>query len=380
MVRAAKSGQSGLADAIWGEVRLQCQERNLLAALRPENLEEERKRLVALADRGNFDNPRWVYTARKSASEPASGATDVPRAGASPEALLAAERREELRRERMLAATVGTADFATHVRARAILPAALQKESHALASEWTEVAPQSKSTGRLSSDDLLRRTRAHVSALGLSFRVRQADALQARAATGAGAIYVAAGLQLTEVECERIALHEVYGHAVPREVARRSGHPMLQWGAPGGEDAQEGLALWVEARAGLLDTARRFELGLRHQVASEMLEGQALAEAMQWMVVKRGVACAEAMRICERVYRGAYGAPGQSVGLGRERAYLPAYLEALRLEQQVSTLQVLKLSYGQVTAASVAAVPEAFDLPSEKTFVKQYLNLGTRVA
>jgi hypothetical protein len=157
--------------------------------------------------------------------------------------------------------------------------------------------------------------------LGVPLRIDVRKAQLATAATGDGIVAVRAGVMLSADAAERIAVHELLGHALPRLRARHAPFRIFRAGTRGAADHEEGRALLIETRSGLLDAGRRRELALRHRAALAVRDRAAPSETAA-LLVELGAERAFAEDITRRAHRGG--------GLGREIVYLPAYFEVRR--------------------------------------------------
>jgi hypothetical protein len=151
-------------------------------------------------------------------------------------------------------------------------------------------------------------------------------------------------------------VHEIEGHARPRCAALQLDMPLFAVGTAGGLDDQEGRALALERRAGLLDGRRRRELALRH-VAARAVERGSDFVATARLSLDAGAPIADALRIAARVHRGG--------GLAREIVYLPALLRVeAALAEDPSIDPVLASGRVSIEAATVlrpwasAALPD----------------------
>jgi hypothetical protein len=177
---------------------------------------------------------------------------------------------------------------------------------------------------RIASDDrnepssLVRRLTRHAAELALPLRVEIRPEQLATAATGHGIIAIRPGVLLDASAAARIALHEVFGHALPRVRSLHASLSLLRAGTAGAVESEEGRALVIEARAGLFDATRRRELALRHVAALSVRRGADFEETVRELA-RRGAELAGAIEIAVRVHRGG--------GLAREVAYLPAFHE-----------------------------------------------------
>lgn len=299
---------------------------DLLRRSWPENAQQECQRLARAVERGEPVRPAFRYARppQLAALRRALEAARQGLAGGSAVAELYAERAAELDLEAALAEHIGQPGFAALARLRYAPGAAPEwSAARALAREWTRPSEPSAPAACQASDDA-RHPDSLVSVLWreigqqqLPVRVRVVTELASVAATGDGVIYVRAGAQLSAAAAERIARHELYGHALPRVRARLQPLGLFRVGcAHAGED-EEGRALEIEQRTGGLDAARRQELGLRHRGALAVAEGADATEALR-LACELGCPAAAAARLYARLARGG--------GLCRELAYLPAWL------------------------------------------------------
>jgi hypothetical protein len=188
--------------------------------------------------------------------------------------------------------------------------------------------------------------------LKLPFAVLARDDLVPLAATGERAILVASGRLVSEEDVRRTVLHEVHGHALPRARAAESRCPVFAMGTARGTDAQEGYALVLEERAGLLGPWRARQLALRHLAALAMGDGASFVDVVSMLINVHQCAYEDAVFICERVFR---GGDGVRPGLGRERVYLPAYL-AVRAHLDAHPEDARVLGSGQVSVEAAPAL------------------------
>lgn len=169
-------------------------------------------------------------------------------------------------------------------------------------------------------------------------RVVVRSGMLSAAATGDGVIVVCAGLSLSRSDVMRIVAHEVLGHALPRESARRLGVPLFMTGAGGAQDEEEGWALLVEERAGYLGPRRRAQLAYRHQAALAMRAGADFVQTVD-LLLDYGASLRRSLQTACRIHRGG--------GLGREIVYLPALCRVKRALSKTPALEPW-LSAGRV--------------------------------
>ena len=99
--------------------------------------------------------------------------------------------------------------------------------------------------------------------------------------------------------------------------ARTSPHALARIGSARGSDTQEGVALHLEQRGGFLGGERAMELGLRHRAGGLAHAGASVEETLR-LLQGRAPRRAVVRAVC-RAFRGG--------GLGREVAYLPAFVD-----------------------------------------------------
>jgi len=143
------------------------------------------------------------------------------------------------------------------------------------------------------------------------------------AAIGDRAILVAAGRFVHDEDAARTVLHEVEGHALPRVRSRAAHCALLRGGTARGIDDQEGYALFLEERAGMLTGRRKRQLAARHRAVEAMRAGALFGDVAAMLVEQYDLGVDDAVIVAERAYRGSDGA---RPGLGRERVYIESFL------------------------------------------------------
>jgi hypothetical protein len=164
---------------------------------------------------------------------------------------------------------------------------------------------------------LLCRLRDEIGKRRLPLRVLISANLASLAATGDGFVQIVAARSMSRRDVERTVLHEIEGHVLPRLAGAQASIGIFGIGTARGSDDQEGRALALEREKGFLDHGRRVELALRH-VAARAVEASADFPSTVRLLLDRGAALADALRLAARVHRGG--------GLAREAVYLPALL------------------------------------------------------
>lgn len=331
----------------------------LLDRVRPVGLRAEQQRLMERWAAGRREPARLGYAAAPSL-EPlrerlARIAHEVHAFGAV--GGLYAARAEELRLEARLVQRRGTPEFARLAaqRYRAEPSAA---DALATAERWAALAPEALAP-RFRSDDgaapesLLRQIEQRLAEVGAPYRVELRAELSSVAAVGDGVVRLRAGAWLTAEEARRVAAHEVLGHVLPRLRAGRERWPLWAAGSASGVEAEEGRALLLEERLGLMDDARRRQLGLRHLLALATREGATFVELVD-VALRLEAPLEQALALALRVQRGG--------GLAREIVYLPALLTARRVRAEEPQLEVW-LARGRYSVAAARVLRGLSDKP-----------------
>jgi hypothetical protein len=290
--------------------------------------EDPRVALAALAEAVRAGRPyRGVRAGPQvdlSATRRALEALERSLEGGGPLAELALGRTRELALEARLAEALHTGALAPLAAERFPVPfgdtgrAVDELVARALAD------PPPPDSVRYRSDDttdprslcslLVRRARELAIPLRVELRPRQL----AVAATGEGLVAVRPGVLLSREASERIAIHELYAHALPRARASASGFGLLRAGMARSSEHEEGRALLIEQRRGFFRAERLHELALRHRAALSVRAG-ASPEVTVRLLEDLGAPFERAVDLSLRVHRGG--------GLAREVVYLPAYVE-----------------------------------------------------
>ena len=322
---------AGLRRAVERLVLLASREVQLLGSLTPVDAHRERTRLVEALEAGREASPQWTYARvahddLRRALEAAVCA--LAEQAETPLDRLYLERMRELSLEAELCAAAGTVHLPRLARERYATGNAVAREASRLCRSWLDESVDGDISDTLASDDddprsLLSRMRAEVGRLRLPFTVLTRASLAPLAATGDGIILVAPGRRVTDEDARRTVLHEIEGHACPRARASEIPLALFRAGTARGVDDQEGRALLLEERAGLLGSRRRRQLAARHRACEAMTEGATFAEVAPALARDHGLDPLQAVVVAERVFR---GGDGVHPGLGRERVYLEAFV------------------------------------------------------
>lgn len=329
--RAVPEGRACIPASIEQLVVYAAREVQVLAALTPVQAYGERARLAVELHERRRASPRWTYApvAHDELRRALGAAERVLVRGAEPLQVLYLARLRELSIEAALCAAAGTSDVADLARERfAAHDSAIARAASDLCAAWLVEAATPLADAPLASDDpdprsLLSRMRDAVGKLRLPFAVVAQRSLAPLAATGERVILIAAGRLVHEEDAVRTVLHEVEGHARPRARSHNSPLPLLRAGTARGVDDQEGRALLLEDRAGMLGARRRRQLAARHRAVEGMLDGASFADVALMLIEAHGLDPADAVVVAERAFR---GGDGTRPGLGRERVYLESFV------------------------------------------------------
>lgn len=323
----------------------------LLDRARPLNLALERQRLCDAVLAGQRPQPGLVYAPAPDLSPVQRALDGVLQAPvAELEGALLVARAHELALEAQLATRVGLPGFRQLANQRFPLPAT-HAQLRPLALAWAEQASGAAgsapalhfSDDKNDPESLWNLLSRRLEAKRLSIRLEVTPGLASLAAVADGVVRVRGGARLSREVAQRIALHEVEGHVVPR-LAGRALAGVFAAGSAGASEDEEGRALLLEERGGLMGVERRAELGLRYLAAESVRNGAEFWETFQ-LLLERGAGSELAVDLCCRVQRGG--------GLGRELVYLSGYLRVARgLESRPELERVLASGRVSVTAAA----------------------------
>jgi hypothetical protein len=298
----------------------------LLDRVRPLNLTSELTRQTRGFEGGQRLEPHFAYGPRVQLREPRRELLELATRldAQDTEARLLAERARELELEAELAEHVGEPAFAALARRRFPLPdvpavTAKLAEQFLTAPAGTKSAESSEllhdSNDARDPHSLWSELSRRLQAERWAVRIEVVVGLVSLAAVADGVVRVRAGARLSAETARRIALHEVEGHVRPRISGQLLGGVFVAGSARASED-EEGRAILLEERAGLLDAERRRDLARRF-LAAESLRGGAEFWDTVALLGQRGATLPSAVELASRVHRGG--------GLGRELIYLVGY-------------------------------------------------------
>jgi hypothetical protein len=328
----------------------------LLDRVRPLGFSAELARLTQAFQAGQRPAPVFDYGPRAELGDVRRELEGLARAlgDDAAEPRLLAERALELELEASLAEHVGQADFAELARRRFALPeepGAARKlaEQFLTAPGTTNVAENCEVLH--DSDDvrdpksLWSEVSRRLQAERWPVRVEIVPGLVSLAAVADGVVRIRAGARLGATVTRRIALHEVEGHVRPRMLGQQLGGVFFAGSARASED-EEGRAILLEERAGLLDVERRKELARRYLAAESLRQGADFWETVT-LLGQRGASLAQAIELACRVHRGG--------GLGREIIYLLGYQRVATALAVSPELEVV-LESGRVSISAAQAL------------------------
>jgi uncharacterized protein (TIGR02421 family) len=231
---------------------------------------------------------------------------------------------------------------------RTALDAAHEVLSNGPVDEEAKTIPAT-AAGRVSLRELMLAYAKHV---GLHIAVRVDPTLIANAAVGERTVFIA-DRAFGAHEAQRLATHEVYGHLVSTFNGRAQQLGVFAIGSAGSYGDQEGVAIFLEDAAGLLDLNRKRTLAGRVLATHAMHAGVSFGDVARTLLHEHDFSPVEAVTLAERAFRAG--------GVARDAVYLTSWLRVRKavLESSV-TLDELQL--GKV---SLASLPEVRRLRAE---------------
>lgn len=154
-------------------------------------------------------------------------------------------------------------------------------------------------------------------AVGLNIDVRVDPGLTANAAAGDRTIFIK-DKEFGTREALRLAVHEVLGHLVAAHNGRAQPLGIFALGTAGSFTDQEGLAIYLEEVAGVLDGNRLRTLAARVWVTDAMHAGARFGEVARDLMQEHGFPLRDAVVLAERAYRGG--------GIARDAVYLRGWM------------------------------------------------------
>lgn len=324
----------------------------------------ERNRLTQCVARGEHAKPGWQWKpvaversvwkelarARKLAEDSEAAALYLPRLEELETELLLLESLGRTKQVRPMAARLfGTGGERLFPDAEhSVLDAAHEILAHTPVEQETRTIPAASHDGVNLRDLML----AYAKHVGLHIAVRVDPGLIADAAVGERTVFIADRL-FGAHEAQRLATHEVYGHLVSAFNGRTQELGVFAIGTAGSYGSQEGVAIYLEELAGLLDPFRQRTLAGRLLATHAMHAGVAFGDAARTLVSEHDFSPAGAVTLCERAFRAG--------GVARDAVYLSSWLRVRRAVAQGET----NLSELQLGKVSLGALPEVRRLVRE---------------
>ncbi|HET6417344.1 MAG TPA: tyrosine/phenylalanine carboxypeptidase domain-containing protein [Polyangiales bacterium] len=317
----------------------------------------ERHRLCQCVARGEHAKPRWEWrpvAIERSVWRELARAREL--AEASEAAALYLPRLEELEIELLLLESLGRSKQVRPMAARlfgtgserlfpdsnhSILDAAHEILSNASLEQEEKTIPAASVEG-VNLRDLMLAYGKHV---GLHIAVRIDPGLIANAAVGERTVFIADRC-FGAHEAQRLATHEVYGHLVSGFNGRTQTLGIFSIGTAGSYGDQEGVAIYLEELAGLLDSSRQRTLAGRLLATHAMHAGVSFGDAARVLVSEHDFSPEAAVTLCERAFRAG--------GVARDAVYLTGWLRVRRAVARGET-NLAELQLGKV---SLSALPE----------------------
>jgi uncharacterized protein (TIGR02421 family) len=313
----------------------------------------ERHRLRECVARGQHAKPRWEW--HTVAVEPSVWrelelAKELAARSISPELYLA--RLEEIETELLLLESLGRSKLVRPMAARLFGtgiervfgdsgPTVLDVAHEILAHTPVEQEPRTIPAASAHGPSLSKLMLAYARHVGLQISVRIDPDLVANAAAGERTVFIADRCFGVH-EARRLATHEVYGHLVSAFNGRAQALGVFAVGTAGSHGDQEGVAIYLEELAGLLDPCRRRTLAGRMLATHAMHAGVSFGDAAYALVEDQAFSPAEAVTLCERAFRAG--------GVARDAVYLTSWLRVrqavARRETTLGELQLGKVSLG----------------------------------
>ncbi len=324
----------------------------------------ERQRLTNCVARGEHAKPRWEWcpaSVDQRVWRELGRARELAAASDSPDLYL--PRLEELEIELLLLESLGCGKQVRPMAARLfgtgderLFPnekhTALDAAHEILANTSLEQEPKTvpaASTEGINLRDLMLDFARHV---GLHIAVRVDPGLIANAAVGERTVFIA-DRHFGAYEARRLATHEVYGHLVSAFNGRTQALGVFAVGTAGSYGDQEGVAIYLEELAGLLDSCRQRTLAGRLLATHAMHAGVSFGDAARTMVTEHDFSPACAVTLCERAFRAG--------GIARDAVYLTGWLRVRRAVSR-GEANLVELQVGRV---SLGALPEVRRLARE---------------
>lgn len=303
----------------------------LLDSLLPLNFSSEVTRLVSVFERGGVELPSFRFSdpgERRARSEAARATLAAAQLALSDETFrrdlvpglfeLLSERIDDLLLEARMLRECGMPSFPALGAARYPFFDAELEAAEALAVDWRKapLLPES-AVGEVVLSVAFEQKRREMTHFGERVLIAERQ-LASLCAVGGAYLYVQRGARVNRLEADRLWIHEVLGHLLPRLAAENEPAP-FSIGVRGSDVDEEGRAVFLEEQHGLLSSARKRQLASRFELALALRRGgeEEVREHLSVALQEGAQPLCLARAVC-RIFRGG--------GLGRELIYLPGYL------------------------------------------------------
>lgn len=316
---------------------------SMLTYASPCNAIEEQERLLRCWSCGEYDSPRWAYPAlnRKSLDESMLSLKQAESFLSKNLAYfgmwgeLYYNKIAEIFSEIEVLRSIGcrSMKWARQHRFANYINLIGYDEPDQLAAQWIQCPSPEDALKQIPTDDpshpfsLLSRMRAALEHERIKMSIVISPRVGSLAATGNDVIVIAANQKTTAIEIERIVLHEIHGHVLPRTRSQNCVPALLHIGSAWANEDEEGRALMLEKQAGLLHSKRKRSLAARHIAACMNEKGVSYVDVATHLYRTHEFSLHDSLAIASRVFRGGFR-QGRDVfsGLAREQIYLPALL------------------------------------------------------
>ncbi len=308
----------------------------LLARSHPTNWLKLQARLTETWKVGQSEEPVFQFAPPPDLSDLRGALNEIEKwsENRGPWGAILAARARELELEAEMAEHIGDRQIRCLAQRRfPVLGCANLVSLRRLARCWARIEPNESTCDVIRSDDqndsrsLFCQMRSELESCGSSFPVILENRLAAHAVVDDSFVWLKPGVYLSSVESRRIVRHEVHGHVVRRIAVRSPENAGYACGVTGADLDEEGRALWLEEKEGLLDSTRKAGLGRRHLAADACRQGASFCDVVG-LLIELNTIIEQAINIALRVWRGG--------GLAREIIYLDAYWRAKRILSESS--------------------------------------------
>ena len=334
----------------------------VLPAITPRNAPAERRRLAHELSAGRDPAPRFEVTPRRLPSE-AFPWLDQARALAPevPAGPLYLARLDELALDLSILESLGDPRRIRPLARRRYGTGATRVETAGGEAPVSDLAkailstvepdpeprllPASAPPGERSLAELMRRVAGRAR---LEMRVCVEPRLAAAAAAGERVVFVA-DRSFGAREAWRLAVHEVLGHLVSAANGRAQPLRLVELGTAGSFTDQEGVALFLEEQAGVMDGTRLRTLAARVVATDLMHDGAPFGAVARRLAREHDFSATDAITLAERAFRGG--------GIARDACYLRGWLRVRRAVRR-GDATVDELRSGRIGLDDLSALRE----------------------